>query len=98
MDTRRSLSQLVSGQELRFFTPAGSGGISISTPEASDLYQVPQNSGNWIYIHVMSVPGNSILNLQHRFEINQDCYLRWYQKAQWDSDGNPRAGVSHDCN
>lgn len=94
-DTRRTLSRLMGGEELRFYAPPSSGGLTIANSESTDTFQ--SASGGYIYLNLLSVPGNQILNIQTRIVAEEACYLNWYANASWDYANNPSETAGHAC-
>lgn len=88
MDTRRTLSRLLNGEELQFYSPPSSGGLSIANSQSDDTFV--GSEGGYIYIDLHSVPGGKILQLQTRLDVDEAAYRNWYQNAEWDAAGNPR--------
>lgn len=94
-DYSKVLQRLQSGEELRFFSPGGSGVLTISQPDSSSTYKGAV--GGWIYVNVLSLPNEMALNLQTRMVVDLDCYQSWYASATWDSAGNPAENATHTC-
>lgn len=93
--TANTLERLVAGEELPFYSPGGSGNLGISQPYQFDTFQV--NSGGYIYLHILSVPGGKVKTLQTRMVVEEACYRSWYTNAQWDAQGNPDENATHTC-
>ena len=94
-DTRRTLSRLMAGEELRFYAPPSSGGLTIANSESTDTFK--STNGGYIYLNLLSVPGNQILNIQTRIVAEEACYLNWYANASWDYVNNPSETAGHAC-
>lgn len=94
-NTANILERLTNGEELPFYSPGGSGNLGISEPYQFDTFQVSQ--GGYIYLHVLSVPGDVVKTLQTRMTIDESCYRSWYAHARWDSQGNPDEQATHNC-
>lgn len=84
------------GEEIHFYAPPRSGGIMLLNSGVEKV--APIQSGGWLYLNFLSIPGGTILNMQTRVTVDKACYFRWYQQAQWDSEGNPKEGQNHQCN
>lgn len=94
-DTRRTLSRLMDGEELRFYAPPSSGGLTIANSESTDTFQ--STTGGYIYLNLLSIPGNQILNIQTRIIAEEVCYLNWHANASWDYANNPSETSAHAC-
>ena len=94
-NTSNTLERLVAGEELPFYSPGGSGNLGISEPYQFDNFQV--NSGGYIYLHILSVPGGMVKTLQTRMVVDEACYRSWYANAKWDAQGNPDENATHTC-
>lgn len=88
---------LVSGTELKFYSPPLSGALSFSQPLATDSYK--SNEGGWVYFNMLSIPGGSIYNLQTRIVVDKNCYEQWYAASttSWDTANNPSEDATHVC-
>ncbi|NUN59548.1 MAG: hypothetical protein HUU13_00310 [Burkholderiaceae bacterium] len=94
-DTRPSLKRLLAGDELKFYSPARSGVLMMANSENTDTFV--GSAGGYIYFNLLSIPGNQILSISTRLEVNESCYSNWYANASWDQSGNPVEGASHTC-
>ena len=94
-DTRQTLRRLFNKEELQFYSPGGSGALSIANYETTDTFKA--STGGYIYLNFLSLPGGKILRLQTRVTVEQSCYNNWYGKGKWDQNGNPLEYETHEC-
>ena len=94
-DTRQTLRRLFNKEELQFYSPGGSGSLSIANSENTDTFKT--TTGGYIYLNFLSLPGGKILRLQTRVTVEQTCYNNWYSKGKWDQNGNPSEYDVHEC-
>lgn len=96
-ETQNTLKNLIDKKELRFYSPGGSGLLSISKPYEFDTFQVYK--GGYIYLNVLSIPGGIVKSLQTRISVDEVCYREWFANPDnWDSaTGNPKEGIDHTC-
>lgn len=94
-DSRPTLKRLLSSEELRFYSFANSGALTIANSETTDTFV--GSAGGYIYFNMLSVPGNQILSFQTVLEVEESCYLNWYANASWDQSGNPLESAVHTC-
>ena len=88
---------LVSGTELRFYSPPLSGALSFSQPLSTNTYK--SSEGGWVYFNMLSIPGGAIYNLQTRVVVDKTCYEQWYAASttSWDTANNPSEDATHVC-
>lgn len=94
-DTRPSLSRLLAGEELKFYSPGRSGVLMMANSESTDTFV--GSTGGYIYFNMLSIPANQILSISTRLEVDEACYSNWHANATWDQSGNPLEGASHTC-
>ncbi len=94
-DSTRTLSRLIAGEELRFYGPPNSGGMSVSNYQAGTGFQASQ--GGYIYFNMLQIPEGRLISLQTTIIVDEACYLSWYAAASWDAQGNPVDSATHTC-
>lgn len=99
LDPNISLELLINGassnKELYFYSPPNSGTLSTFRYNSRSTYQT--DTGGYIYLNTLSIPGSYIKSLQATLTIDEACYRSWYANAQWDAQGNPDENASHTC-
>lgn len=92
VDLTNVLETLLAGAEVPFWAPPViAGNIKLSDGRIDS--PVITNTGGWLYIHALQVPGNKIFELVARITVDKAQYLDWYSRAIWDDYGNPVPGV-----
>lgn len=85
------------GVELPFSSPAAAGALKLSSRSGELTQTILSNTGGWIYINALQVPGNRIFELNTSVTVDERCYRSWFAGAQWDASGNPAEDVTHTC-
>lgn len=81
-------------KEVYFYGLPRGGGLSISFGGYA-LSPLPRVAG-WVYGHFQYPTGRAATG-NFSLSVDKDCYINWYNNANWDSDGNPKEGVEHKC-
>ncbi len=85
-------TMLLTGAEVPYWAPPViAGNIKLSDGRIDS--PVITNTGGWLYIHALQVPGAKIFELVTRVTVDKAKYLDWYSRAIWDDYGNPVPGV-----
>ena len=85
------------GVELPFSAPASAGALKLSSRSGELTQTILTNTGGWVYINALQVPGNRIYELNTSVTVDESCYRTWFAGAQWDASGNPAEDVTHTC-
>ncbi len=85
------------GVELPFSAPAAAGALKLSSRSGELTQTILTNTGGWVYINALQVPGNRIYELNTSVTVDERCYRTWFAGAQWDASGNPAEDVTHTC-
>lgn len=85
------------GVELPFSAPESAGALKLSSRSGDLTQSILTNTGGWVYINALQVPGNRIYELNTSVTVDERCYRTWFAGAQWDASGNPAEDVTHTC-
>jgi hypothetical protein len=94
-DSTLTLSRLVAGEELRFYGPPSSGGMSVSNYASGSTFRAAQ--GGYVYFNMLQIPEGRLISLQTTIIVDEACYLSWHANASWDAQGNPVDSATHTC-
>ncbi len=90
-----TLTALLDGEEVKVYSPEGSGGCNFGNRITFNDTLVTMDTGKFVYINIYSAPLNVMRFWNLRVEIDPQIYAQWYANALWDSNGNPRDDVIH---
>ncbi len=85
------------GAELPFYAPASAGAVKLSARSGDLAQTILTNTGGWLYINALQVPGDRIYELNTLVTVDEACYRSWFSGAQFDAVGNPLEDVVHTC-
>lgn len=85
------------GVELPFSAPASAGALKLSDRSSALTQTILTNTGGWLYINALQVPGNRLFELNTSVVVDETCYRSWFAGAQFDVSGNPVEDVVHTC-
>jgi len=92
VDLTNVLALLLTGAEVPYYAPPViAGNIKLSDGRIDS--PVVTDTGGWLYIHALQVPGNKIFELVARITVDRAQYEAWYANAVWDDYGNPLPGA-----
>jgi hypothetical protein len=94
VDSSKILQSLSLGNEIQFYAPPKAGFVVMSQPLIDSTSTAFKTSlGQWIYVNVLAIPSNIIVDQFASLDVDQRCYRSWYAKAirenLFDGSGNP---------
>ena len=95
VDSTKVLQTLSLGTEIQFYAPPNAGFVVMSAPLTDSSATAFKTSiGQWLYVNVLAIPSNIIVDQFAAVDVDQRCYRSWYAKAVREnlfnvSDSNP---------